>query len=608
MTFAAHYGRTKLVKSLVKANANTSVTDKDRMTALEIAAAAGNRKMIEDLLPETDRISKYPEWTTDGLINHFDSVADSGAGLFEKEPFETFFLARMDSMEDNHRKKPFLAALWYPEFEAYFSCIVDAAKWSVKARLLSAKLIPRYIKYFQFLKSKAANFQLSLCKDDVFKVRLLAIRGLSLLCGDTPECAKEIANVLGKVPTDQYLEHDAMQRALTSLLRLGSNKKSCDKSWTTGFFNIAFDTHIEQLKEVKDDSLRNTVLSIITNEAFPLKNKAWPQRQDTEYILLELLKAVLERLSGIEEMEGFLNKFAEPPDDDFFFMEMKETKGLRKVKPAFCNEWNLPQGSNEKVFPLAQDPRLAAYDYFICCDGAYRSGRAGWAVVIRDRVLKIIKVLCGESLKKVSSIYNEWEAIMEGLKASTELGAKTILFTSDAEHLMKKMAVMADMYSEVESNPIRRDEGRPAEDELATPKKESKKDKRKERKEIKRKSKEEEVDFDVKNIILEARNFVRNHSEPEIMFKHTKREGLSVVDYFTRKSAKLLSVIEPITDNEEFSYDHVTDYLEERALLGLPNFRPSKPSVAVLMIVGMLMALTFRAKVSQVCPRALRSL
>ncbi|XP_026382310.1 ankyrin-1-like [Papaver somniferum] len=82
LTFAAHYGLTNIVKSLVKANANTSVTDKDKMTALEIAAAAGNREMVKDLLPVTDLISKYPDcWTTDGLINLFDSVEDYDAGV-----------------------------------------------------------------------------------------------------------------------------------------------------------------------------------------------------------------------------------------------------------------------------------------------------------------------------------------------------------------------------------------------------------------------------------------------------------------------------------------------------------------------------------------------
>jgi hypothetical protein len=78
--------------------------------------------------------------------------------------------------------------------------IIAAVKGqSVKAKQLAAQLIPRFFKHFPSLATQAMSAQFDLVEEDELAIRVQAIRGLPLLCKDTPEYVSKIVDVLGQL-------------------------------------------------------------------------------------------------------------------------------------------------------------------------------------------------------------------------------------------------------------------------------------------------------------------------------------------------------------------------------------------------------------------------
>jgi hypothetical protein len=133
--------------------------------------------------------------------------------------------------------------------EADYVGIIAAAKGSSKAKQLAAQLIPRFFKYFPSLSAQAINAQLDLCEEDELGIRVQAIRGLPLLCKDTPEHVPKIGDVLGQLLlAEEGLERDAVAKALMSVLRQDT------KASLTALFK-----HIEN----SDENIREKVLVFV---------------------------------------------------------------------------------------------------------------------------------------------------------------------------------------------------------------------------------------------------------------------------------------------------------------------------------------------------------
>lgn len=70
---AADIGSPEIINCLLKAGADPNVTDEDGQKAIQVAAARGNRGVVEILFPLTSPIQSVPEWTIDGIIEHMQS-------------------------------------------------------------------------------------------------------------------------------------------------------------------------------------------------------------------------------------------------------------------------------------------------------------------------------------------------------------------------------------------------------------------------------------------------------------------------------------------------------------------------------------------------------
>uniref|UniRef100_A0A7N0UNH3 Apoptosis inhibitor 5 n=1 Tax=Kalanchoe fedtschenkoi TaxID=63787 RepID=A0A7N0UNH3_KALFE len=98
--------------------------------------------------------------------------------------------------------------------------ILGAAKGSIKAKQLTAQLIPRFFKYFPNLHDRAVDAHFDLCEEEELGVRVQAIRGLPLFSKDTPEYLPKIVDVLVQLlPAEENVERDAVHKAIMSLLR-----------------------------------------------------------------------------------------------------------------------------------------------------------------------------------------------------------------------------------------------------------------------------------------------------------------------------------------------------------------------------------------------------
>ncbi|OAE32069.1 hypothetical protein AXG93_2278s1490 [Marchantia polymorpha subsp. ruderalis] len=170
--------------------------------------------------------------------------------------------------------------------ESDYMGIIAVAKGSSKAKQLSAQLIPRYFKFFPNYSSQAINAQLDLCEEDELGIRVQAIRGLPLLCKDTPVHLPKIADVLGQLLlAEEGLERDAVQKALMSVLRQDT------KASLTALFK-----HIEN----SDENIRERVLIFVREKVFPLKNELLHPQEEMERHITDLIKKSLQDVTGAE--------------------------------------------------------------------------------------------------------------------------------------------------------------------------------------------------------------------------------------------------------------------------------------------------------------------
>lgn len=170
--------------------------------------------------------------------------------------------------------------------ESDYIGIIAAAKGSSKAKQLAAQLIPRFFKYFPSLSAEAINAHFDLCEEDELGIRVQAIRGLPLLCKDTPEHVPKIVDVLGQLLlAEENLERDAVQKALMSFLRQDT------KASLTALFK-----HIES----SDENIRERVLNFVKDKVFPLKAELLKPQEEMERHVTDLIKKSLQDVTGAE--------------------------------------------------------------------------------------------------------------------------------------------------------------------------------------------------------------------------------------------------------------------------------------------------------------------
>lgn len=170
--------------------------------------------------------------------------------------------------------------------ESDYVGIISAAKGSTKSKQLAAQLIPRFFKHFPNLSSEAINAQLDLCEEDELGIRVQAIRGLPLLCKDTPRHLPKIADVLGQLLlAEESLEKDAVQKALMSLLRQDP------KASLTALFE-----HVES----PDENVREKVLLFVKDKVFPMKTELLKPQEEMERHVTDLIKKSLQDVTGAE--------------------------------------------------------------------------------------------------------------------------------------------------------------------------------------------------------------------------------------------------------------------------------------------------------------------
>ncbi|KAH7428144.1 hypothetical protein KP509_10G077800 [Ceratopteris richardii] len=173
-----------------------------------------------------------------------------------------------------------------PKVESDYVGIISAAKGTSKSKQLAAQLIPRFFKHFPNLSSEAINAQLDLCEEDELGIRVQAIRGLPLLCKDTPRHLPKIADVLGQLLlAEESLEKDAVQKALMSLLRQDP------KASLTALFE-----HVES----PDENVREKVLIFVREKVFPMKTELLKPQEEMERHVTDLIKKSLQDVTGAE--------------------------------------------------------------------------------------------------------------------------------------------------------------------------------------------------------------------------------------------------------------------------------------------------------------------
>ncbi|XP_008778354.1 apoptosis inhibitor 5-like protein API5 [Phoenix dactylifera] len=157
---------------------------------------------------------------------------------------------------------------------------------SVKAKQLAAQLIPRFFKFFPSLALRAMTAQFDLVEEDELAIRVQAIRGLPLLCKDTPEHVSKIVDVLGQLLTvEENVERDAVHKAIMSLLRQDA------KASLTALFK-----HVEIGMEL----VREKVICFLKDKVFPLKAELLKPQVEMERHITDLVKKSLQDVTGAE--------------------------------------------------------------------------------------------------------------------------------------------------------------------------------------------------------------------------------------------------------------------------------------------------------------------
>ncbi|XP_055807628.1 apoptosis inhibitor 5-like protein API5 isoform X2 [Solanum dulcamara] len=174
--------------------------------------------------------------------------------------------------------------------------IIAAANGSVKAKQLTAQLIPKYVKFFPQLAEQALDQHLNLIEDQELGVRVQAIRGLPLFCKDTPEQLSKIVDILAQLlVAGENVERDAVHKALMTVLR-----QDVKTSLTALFKHIGSieDQSAEDLSTW--DSIRKKVLLFLRDKVFPLKMELLVPQELMERHITTLVKQNLQDVTAAE--------------------------------------------------------------------------------------------------------------------------------------------------------------------------------------------------------------------------------------------------------------------------------------------------------------------
>ncbi|KAJ3686159.1 hypothetical protein LUZ61_015323 [Rhynchospora tenuis] len=171
---------------------------------------------------------------------------------------------------------------------ADYQGIIAAVKGqSVKAKQLAAQLIPRFFKHFPTLAADAMMAQFDLIEEEELAIRVQAIRGLPLLCKDTPGYVPKIVDVLGQIlGSEENVERDAVHKALMSLLR-----QDVQASLTALFHRIEGEM---------DNNIREKVICFLKDKVFPLKSELLRPQDEMERFVTDLVKKSLQDVTGSE--------------------------------------------------------------------------------------------------------------------------------------------------------------------------------------------------------------------------------------------------------------------------------------------------------------------
>ncbi|CAA6672952.1 unnamed protein product [Spirodela intermedia] len=158
----------------------------------------------------------------------------------------------------------------------YEGILMAVQQGSTKAKQLAAQLIPKFFKFFPGLASKAASAHFDLLEEEELGIRVQAIRGLPLLCKDTPDYVTKIVDVLGQLlVAEENVERDAVHKALMSLLRQDA------KASLSGLFK-----HVES----SDENIREKVIYFLKDKVFPLKAELLKPQEQMERHVTDLVK------------------------------------------------------------------------------------------------------------------------------------------------------------------------------------------------------------------------------------------------------------------------------------------------------------------------------
>uniref|UniRef100_A0A1D1ZCQ9 Apoptosis inhibitor 5 n=1 Tax=Anthurium amnicola TaxID=1678845 RepID=A0A1D1ZCQ9_9ARAE len=168
----------------------------------------------------------------------------------------------------------------------YEGILMAVQRGSSKAKQLAAQLIPKFFKFFPGLASKAASAHFDLLEEEELGIRVQAIRGLPLLCKDTPDYVTKIVDVLGQLlVAEENVERDAVHKALMSLLRQDA------KASLSGLFK-----HVES----SDENIREKVICFLKDKVFPLKAELLKPQEQMERHVTDLVKKSLRDVTGAE--------------------------------------------------------------------------------------------------------------------------------------------------------------------------------------------------------------------------------------------------------------------------------------------------------------------
>lgn len=172
------------------------------------------------------------------------------------------------------------------QHESLFEEILQAAKGARGAKVLSAQLIPKYLKYFRKSLDKAMNTLMDLCEEDDVQIRVAAIRSLPTIAKDTSEVLPKVADILGQLlQAEDRLELDNVKHALTSLVRLD----------VVGTLEALFN-HILS----GDELLRDKSVAFIFEKVTPLRGELIDNNPEVQKAISENVKKVLQDASGHE--------------------------------------------------------------------------------------------------------------------------------------------------------------------------------------------------------------------------------------------------------------------------------------------------------------------